>query len=128
MNAKEIGVKAIEAMDNRASERDVGAERSMFRAVQTFNHMRDKLLSEEDGWWFMVCLKAARSFAGEHQIDDYVDGSAYVMLAGECASKMNEAGQMQDTTRTPHPFASESYLTSCTNPMHAWPRSPEEKE
>lgn len=118
MNAKEIGVKAIEAMDNRASERDVGTERSMFRTVQTFNHMRDKTLSEEDGWWFMVCLKAARSFAGELQIDDYVDGSAYVMLAGECASKMNEADQRQrspqDTEeyRKRHPHVPESYIIS----------------
>lgn len=87
MNAVEIGQEAVRTIDNRGPERDLpDGERSMRRAVQVFNAMRNQNLTEEDGWWFMVALKAARAMGGKFKLDDYVDGSAYVMLAGECAA------------------------------------------
>lgn len=88
MNAIDIGQLALQAMQSRASERDIGQERSMLAAVKAFNALRGHNLSETDGWWFMVILKAARARKGTaFVVDDYVDGAAYVMLAGECESK-----------------------------------------
>lgn len=85
-SAIEIGNKAIETIGHRAVERDSqDGERSMAKTVAAFNALRGHNLSEVDGWLFMAILKMARASKGRHQLDDYVDGSAYFMLAGECA-------------------------------------------
>lgn len=74
----------------------------MAKTVALFNLLRGKKISEEDGWWFMACLKAARATQGKFQLDDYVDGAAYIALAGECAS----GPEMKVTTRTfPFPLS-----------------------
>lgn len=86
MNAVEFGKRAIEAIGNRAAERDRGAERSMARTVQTFNSLTGMKMTEREGWVFMVLLKLARAEAGNFREDDYIDCAAYAMLAGECAS------------------------------------------
>ena len=72
---------------DRASERDTEAERSMHSTVNAFNALYGTNLTEEQGWMFMVFLKAARAKGGNIRIDDYVDGSAYFALAGEAAIK-----------------------------------------
>lgn len=89
MNAVEILTEAAETIGNRAAERDTPQERSMRRTVEAFNALTGHELTEVQGWLFMAVLKAARASAGAHRRDDYVDGSAYFALAGECA----EAGQ-----------------------------------
>lgn len=76
----------IDAMADRAATRDADAERSMARAVATFNSLTGAALTEVDGWQFMECLKMARSRGGGHNPDDYVDGAAYAALAGEAAA------------------------------------------
>lgn len=76
---------AADAIADRAASRDVSAERSMARCVAAFNAMTGHALTEVDGWWFMVFLKCSRSRAGAHNPDDYLDGAAYVALAGEAA-------------------------------------------
>jgi hypothetical protein len=38
----------------------------------------------------MTLLKIARSQAGEHNIDDYIDGCGYQAIAGHIASKRSE--------------------------------------
>ena len=38
----------------------------------------------------MTLLKIARSQAGDHNIDDYIDGVGYQAIAGEIASKRSE--------------------------------------
>ena len=78
---------AHDEMEARASERDTEAERSMSSTVNAFNAVYGTNLTEEQGWMFMVFLKAARSRGGNIRIDDYVDGSAYFALAGEAAIK-----------------------------------------
>lgn len=78
---------AYEQIKDRASERDTEAERSMYSTVSAFNALYGTYLTEEQGWMFMVFLKAARAQGGNIRIDDYVDGSAYFALAGEAAIK-----------------------------------------
>ena len=78
---------ARDQIEDRASERDTEAERSMCSTVNAFNALYGTNLTEEQGWMFMVFLKAARSKGGNIRIDDYVDGSAYFALAGEAAIK-----------------------------------------
>lgn len=83
MKANEILDTAAECIGNRAAERDTDAERSMAATVTSFNAMYNTELTEEQGWMFMVFLKAARAKGGDFRLDDYVDGAAYFALAGE---------------------------------------------
>jgi len=75
---------AHKAIDQRAKDRDVAAERSMRRAVDIFNAISDNELSEADGWTFMIALKLARSVQGKINMDDHVDMAGYAALLGEC--------------------------------------------
>ena len=81
--------EARDTLSQRAKLRDDEgeAERSMKATVDAFNAMYGTSLTEEQGWMFMVFLKAARARGGEVHRDDYVDGSAYFALAGETALK-----------------------------------------
>lgn len=86
-NAPHFLVTAADAIDNRASVRDLPTgERSMRRAVRAFNAMYGHGLTEAQGWQFMVLLKMARSAAGRLHVDDFIDQAAYSALAGECAA------------------------------------------
>lgn len=91
VKAWEFVEKAAEEMKRRKAvydpDKDSDGERSMGRTVAMFNALADHELTEEQGWMFMVCLKMVRSQSGKYQADDYVDGAAYVGLAGECARK-----------------------------------------
>lgn len=88
--ADEISDLAKSTMDNRAKEYDApSGERSMAKTVAAFNTYYGHNLSELDGWNFMRCLKMARESQGDFKLDNYVDGTAYSALAGECAAKMN---------------------------------------
>lgn len=72
------------AMTSRAKDRDSNDERSMNRCVEAFNALTNHKLSERDGWLFMAVLKIARAATTRTGImDDYVDGAAYMALAGE---------------------------------------------
>ena len=48
------------------------------------------ILTPEDIAQLMTLLKIARSQAGDHNIDDYIDGVGYQAIAGEIASKRSE--------------------------------------
>lgn len=77
---------ARDAIDKRAEERDQpGGERSMSTTVASFNALTGHALTEREGWLFMVLLKLSRAQHGKLQHDDYIDGAAYVALAGESA-------------------------------------------
>ena len=86
-SATDLLNSACDQIGDRASERDTEAERSMYSTVNAFNALYGTSLTEEQGWMFMVVLKAARAKGGNIHIDDYVDGSAYFALAGEAAIK-----------------------------------------
>lgn len=75
---------AAQTIGARAQERDVESERSMAKCVAAFNVMFGQNITEEQGWLFMVLLKMSRSTVG-HRRDDFLDGAAYLSLAGECA-------------------------------------------
>ena len=84
--ASDILLCAADCITERAAQRDKpDGERSMARAVASFNALTEHRLSERDGWLFMAILKAARAQGSLHHIDDYVDMAAYSALAGECA-------------------------------------------
>lgn len=86
LDAQSILAAAEDTMITRAQGRDVGKERSMARCVATFNALTGLSLSVVQGWQFMVVLKMARSQTGIN-LDDYIDGAAYIALAGEEATK-----------------------------------------
>lgn len=88
INAPTFLRAGLEHMENRASQRDCeDGERSMAATVNSFNAMYGTHLTEQQGWMFMVFLKAARAKNGKFVKDDYEDGAAYFALAGEAASK-----------------------------------------
>lgn len=82
--------EATDTLAARAKSRDSEekGERSMKASVDAFNALYGTNLTEEQGWMFMVLLKASRARNGETHRDDYVDGSAYFALAGEAALKV----------------------------------------
>jgi len=57
----------------------------MQRCVSAFNHLFQHQLTVEDGWKFMAVLKLARSHYA-FDIDDLLDGAAYMALANEEAA------------------------------------------
>ncbi len=86
LGAVELLQAAIDAIGNRAAERDKpDGERSMRRAVESFNALHGTTLSETQGWQFMAILKMARASTGKLRIDDYIDQAAYAALAAESA-------------------------------------------
>ncbi len=95
VSAAGILCSAASAVEDRAAQRDQpSGERSMGRAVAMYRALNDgiptsrgALMSELDGWRFMVCLKLARSIGGGFNADDYIDMAGYAALAGECAAK-----------------------------------------
>ncbi|ULQ45937.1 DUF6378 domain-containing protein [Flagellatimonas centrodinii] len=87
-SAPQILTAAADAIADRAASRDVAAERSMARTVKTFAALTGHNINEREGWVFMAVLKLARAQAGALNPDDYVDGAAYIGLAGECAENV----------------------------------------
>ncbi len=82
--AVDILISAADEIAARADQLDrENGERSMARAVTTFNALTGHSLSQRDGWVFMVVLKLSRSQNGRPIIDDYLNGAAYMALAGE---------------------------------------------
>lgn len=82
---------AIMAERGKSYDRSGGeAERSMPKIVAMFNALTGHELTPEQGWKFMCCLKLARSEQGEYREDNYLDGAAYMALAGEEASEAND--------------------------------------
>ena len=80
--------EAANTLHDRAVSRDTPeGERSIGAAVAAFNAIYGTDITPQQGWMFMVFLKAARSANGQTNMDDFVDGAAYFALAGEEASK-----------------------------------------
>ena len=77
---------ALGHLEDRAATYDSPqGERSMGRTVEAFNAITGHKLSEEQGYLFMVLLKAVRSQQGAFKSDNYEDLIAYGSLQGECA-------------------------------------------
>lgn len=91
-SSKEVSPQSIlqqaEAMiAERGKRRDNGQERSMQRIVKTFEALTDHKMTEVEGWLFMVVLKLCRERTGS-DIDNWIDGAAYMGLAAEAVEKM----------------------------------------
>ena len=83
--AADLLSSAKSALEDRGKERDKpNGERSMALAVDIFNAITGKDLTEGEGWEFMIALKLARSKQGEFKEDDYIDLAGYAALLGEC--------------------------------------------
>ena len=88
MNATEILSKAAQHMAERAATYDKPeGERSMGRAVEAFNAITGRDLSESEGWLLLQVLKSVRLFTrpGYHA-DSAEDGVAYAALVAEAKS------------------------------------------
>lgn len=86
--ANEILQAAAGHMQDRAATYDKPeGERSMGATVEAFKAVTGHQLTEEQGWLFMVLLKAVRSQQGGLRMDSYEDGAAYFSLAGEAAAR-----------------------------------------
>lgn len=91
--AVQILNEAVAIMAERGKSYDKSggeAERSMPKIVAMFNALTGHELTPEQGWKFMCCLKLARSEQGEYREDNYLDGAAYMALAGEEAEAGSE--------------------------------------
>ena len=82
--ASDILDEASSTIKQRGEERDKGSERSIKSTVEAFNALTGQSMTETQGWQFMVILKLARANGGDFKLDDYLDGAAYMALAGEC--------------------------------------------
>lgn len=81
-------------MFSRGKERDVEQERSMAKTVDLFNRALNLEMTEEQGWFFMVCLKIARATTnGEFNsnLDSVEDCAAYLALLGESISSKKDS-------------------------------------
>lgn len=88
MNATDILNKAAQHMADRAATHDKPeGERSMGRAVEAFNAITGRDLSESEGWLLLQVLKSVRLFTrpGYHA-DSAEDGVAYAALVAEAKS------------------------------------------
>lgn len=88
ITAPDILRAGLAHMEDRAATYDQPrGERSMQKTVGAFNALTGAAITEEQGWLFMVCLKAARTQQGAFRADNFEDGAAYFGLMGEAAAK-----------------------------------------
>lgn len=93
MSAHDILQAAAGHMKDRAAAYDrPEGERSMGATVDAFESITGHSLTEEQGWLFMVLLKAVRSQHGAYRADSYEDGAAYFALAGEAGANARNGG------------------------------------
>lgn len=85
ISAIEFLERAADLMLERAQEYDSPeGERSMGRTVAAFNVLTGNILSEQEGWLFMMLLKLARQAQnGEWHQDSSEDAIAYAALMAE---------------------------------------------
>lgn len=87
-NATKILQNAAAHIEDRAKQYDKPeGERSMQAAVQAFNAVTGRDLTEAEGWLFMAQLKAVRAFTNGYHADSVEDMAAYVALMGEAQAK-----------------------------------------
>lgn len=84
VNAADVLEAGVGHMRDRASTYDKPeGERSMSATVNAFKAVTGVNMTEEQGWLFMVLLKAVRSQQGNFKLDNYEDGAAYFGLMAE---------------------------------------------
>lgn len=82
----EVLEQAIAEVGDRATTYDAPqGEESMPKVVSLFNNLYGTELTVEQGWMFMVVLKAVRTAQGNFKRDNYVDMAAYAAFAAKAA-------------------------------------------
>ena len=66
------------------------AEENFQLIADYWGYYLDKPLKKEDICIMMALLKIARTQAGQHNLDDYIDACGYSAIAGEIAEKRTE--------------------------------------
>lgn len=92
MKAPELLHKAASIMEERGKEYDrPEGERSMGRAVNAFNAITGKDLTESEGWLLLQQLKDARQWQnpGRYHEDSAQDCIAYSALKAEALAEGN---------------------------------------
>jgi hypothetical protein len=88
VGAADVLTAGANHLNDRAATYDSAeGERSMGATVEAFENITGHSLTEEQGWLFMVLLKAVRSQQGNYKLDNYEDGAAYFALMAESASE-----------------------------------------
>lgn len=88
INAPDVLAAGAVHLRERASTYDKpGGERSMAATVAAFKAITGITMTTEQGWLFMVSLKAVRCQQGAFKLDNYEDGAAYFALAAESAAQ-----------------------------------------
>lgn len=118
MKADEILQTGADTIRQRAQFRDTpGGEYAMPKAVammQAYNGGR--LDSDVDGNVFMVLLKLARhQNGGKLNEDDFVDGAAYMAMAGEAAGE-----QPKELPRPAHAIQPSAVTAQGTAQLSDW--------
>ena len=86
MKANDICLLACETLIERGGNYDKDEERSMPTIVEAFKAVTGHDLTVQQGYLFMILLKAVRSQQGADKLDNWVDMAAYAALSGEeCA-------------------------------------------
>ena len=87
ITAQSILQEAINAISDRAPYRDANGKKTFELASEIFSKVVGHDLDEHDACMFLACVKLARSQQGEFHVDDFVDASAYISLAGEARAR-----------------------------------------
>jgi|SRR5690554_540234 len=87
--APEFLRQAEQLMIERGKQYDQpDGERSMGRAIEAFNAVTGKDLSEPDGWLLMSLLKRVRQYSGGYHKDSAEDAVAYAALEAEALERV----------------------------------------
>jgi hypothetical protein len=113
MTAERILRTAADVMAERGKLRDNGKERSMVRTIKAFNAVTGLALTETQGWIFMAVFKLAREMTG-HDPDNFVDGAAYMALAGESADAPSIQPVLRDADRAVSSCGLYTHRPGCT--------------
>ncbi len=89
MNKEEILMKAAELVSRTRQKSHGDAFKNHAQIAEFWNiYLDDKLkpmasITADEVAMMMGLVKISRSLVGKHNIDDYVDGAAYMAIAGE---------------------------------------------
>ena len=89
MNKEEILMKAADLVSNSRQESHGDTFKNHSQIAEFWNiYLDDKLkptasITADEAAMMMGLVKVSRSQVGKHNVDDYVDGAAYMAIAGE---------------------------------------------
>lgn len=92
MKASHILRIAAETLEGHQSGRDASNDSSVALAARMFSLLQGVEFSERDAAVFMVLLKLARA-ARSHNPDNWLDGAAYMAMAGAADESIERKGR-----------------------------------